>query len=673
MKLQDLPKGTPISLDTETSGLATDDGGRISVVSFAFRDPETNQVVAQAIPFDQGMNDLPLGPKDLAASHKKRLAKWPEWAQAEVVPNRHPDELVRFWDVLERIEAQLIYHHMKFDGLMAAAGLRGLPHTGRDLEPLFSWDTQLAQHVREPQMPTALKHSAVRLMLTESGDEDAEQEALTPWLGPRTGKNSDPRYDLVPWQVMEPYATKDAILTLLLFEYQQERLDPDEEAQALKHIYREFNLARTLYRMELRGIGFDADECLRSAAILKAEMERIGQLLPFKGGTGKPTPPAARKYFFADAGRPPYKGLTTESGQPQVNEEVIARLVKDGVEWAKEYEDHEGLKSALSKWYEAWPAKIGTDGRLRTTHRQGRVVSGRLAVERVQLQAIPHDYLIPMLDQGVTSVRKMFRPKPGHVLQEFDVSQAEIRIATAMAKCTPMLAGILRGEDSHGIATRLMFDIDESDSKWEFFRQVAKRCNLGILYGAGVMAIMEQITKFTGYAPTRSEVGGWINNWRDAFPQFADALRESAKVAESVGYVRLYNGRERWFSDYEPSHKAFNQKVQGSLAEVMKDLMPEVDRLYPDELLLQVHDSIILETPIEQAEARAKQICDLMARRFEEAFEDQWEPGGPVVRVPFVSDTKRFGQEPGRTEAPPGKGLALNLSTSDKCYAGDGC
>lgn len=642
MKLHELPKGTAISLDTETSALNVDDGGRISVVSFAFRDPDTGDLVSQAIPFDQGMNELPLGPKTLPPSHTKRLTKWPEWAQKEVVPNRPPSEFERLLDVLESIEPRLIYHHMKFDNLMVNAGLRGLPASGRNLERWFDWDTQLAQHVREPQMPTALKHSAVRLMLTEAGNEDAEQEALKPWLGPRTGKNADPRYDLVPWDVMRVYAAKDAELTLLLHEFHEINLDPDEEPDLLRHIYREFNLARTLYHMELRGIGFDAPACLDNAKILRAEMDRIAQELPFKGGTGRPTPDSARKFFFTDPGRKPFAGKTTAGGKPQVDEEVITRLAKEGVAWAAEYEQHEGIKSALSKWYEAWPAKIGADGRLRTVHRQGRVVSGRLAVERVQLQAIPHDYLIPMLDRGVTSIRKLFRAKPNHLLQEFDVSQAEIRIATAMAKCQPMLDGILRGDDSHGIATKLMFGIDESDPMWEQRRQIAKRCNLGILYGAGVRAIMEQITKFTGLTPKQTEVSGWIADWKGAFPQFADALEDSARIAERLGFVRLYNGRERWFSDYEPSHKAFNQVVQGSLAEVMKELMPEVDTTYPGELLLQVHDSLILETSIEQAELRAKQVCDLMATRFEEAFAQPWEPGGPVVRVPFVSDTKAW-------------------------------
>ena len=65
-------------------------------------------------------------------------------------------------------------------------------------------------------------------------------------------------------------------------------------------------------------------------------------------------------------------------------EEVIQRLIKDGAEGAAEYEHHENLKSALSKWYDAWPKLVGHDGKLRTNHKQASTIGGRLSVERWQ-------------------------------------------------------------------------------------------------------------------------------------------------------------------------------------------------------------------------------------------------------------------------------------------------
>lgn len=656
-RLQDLPEGWPIAVDCETSAAHPDDGGTVAVVSLAYLDPVGNVLRSQAVPFDQGMNDLPLGPKVFSPDNKldksclRRISKWPEWAKTEVAPNRPPEDFDRLMGLLEPHE--LIFHNAKFDLAMIETGLRG--HPGPRLQNSLEWDTMLAQLVREPQMPKALKATAVRLELTEAGMEDAEAEALKPWLGPKTGKNQDPRYDLVPWSVMEPYARVDAELTIMLWKRQQDELDPEADSEFFRHFWREMALCQVLLNMERRGVGFDAEECRRAAEKLHLELDAIAERLPFKGGTGRPTPNAARKFFFISSaeGEPgvrpgtegfrglrPFPDKMTKGGQPQVDEEVIKRLVEAGAPFAEEYERHEGLKSAISKWYEPWAESCGADGRLRTSHKQGGTVSGRLAVGRVQLQAIPHDYLMP--SKSVPSVRSLFRPRPGYELWEFDVSQAEIRLATAIAQCKPMLEGILRGDDSHSIACKLMFEIDEDDPDWDQRRQVAKRCNLGILYGAGQKVIQEQLLKFTGIHYKLPQIRKWIDDWRGAFPQFVDALESAQKQAERKGFVRLYNGRERWFSDYEPSHKAFNQIVQGSLAEIMKDIMIDVDRTWPDELLLQIHDSILLEIPEEVAQERSAQVCELMKDRFEKAVWRPWEPGGEPVVVPYRSDAKQW-------------------------------
>lgn len=666
-RLSDLPPGTPVTVDCETSKSHPDDGGSVAVVSFAYRDPADQSLVAQAVPFDQGLFS-PLGDKTfdggkLDRATERRIKKWPDWALQEVAPNRPPEDFDRLMELLE--PHQLIFHNAKFDLGYLEAGLRG--QVGWRLQDSLDWDTMLAQWVREPQMPKALKASAVRLELFESGAEDAEAEALKPWLGPKTGKNADPRFDLVPWSIMEPYARVDAELTLLLWEYQQRMIDEDDP-NFWKHFNEEMAFCHVLLNMERRGIAFDGESCTAAAEVLEAERAEVAKILPFRGGTGGPTPHAARKFYFREIPLPPKgvsmvdpepvrpgtedfrgvmpfpdkmtKGGKTSAPQPQVDEESITRLAVQGAPFAKEYEQHEGLKSAISKWYGVWPGLCGPDGRLRTSYKQGGTVSGRLAVGRVQLQAIPHDYLMP--SQAVPAVRSFFHPRPGSELWEFDVSQAEIRLATAAARCQPMLEGILRGDDSHSIACRLMFGIDEDDPKWEQRRQVAKRCNLGILYGAGVKAIREQLLKFTGIEYSFAQVKKWIEDWKTAFPPFTLALARAQEQAERYGFVRLYNGRERWFSDYEPSHKAFNQIVQGSLAEVMKGVMIEIDRNWPGELLLQIHDSVLLEIPTEAVQERSAQVTALLKKRFEEAILVPWEPGGEPVRVPFASDAKQW-------------------------------
>lgn len=674
MKLKDLPDGYPINVDTETSGLYRDAGARIAAVSFSFRppdgdwQPDWNQpMVWKAVAFDQGVRHLPLGEKDLDDKTAKRISKWPDEAFNEDAGNLSPERFVDLTEQLKRLK--VTWHNAKFDQHMFDAGLRGLEaETGVNLEDQFEWDTQLAQSVIDPRFGTGLKPTSVRLHLgqelgVKEGMEDDEQQALAPWLGPKTGKNANPRFDLVPWSVMGPYAKMDAAMTLLLKEYQWD-LCYEEYAFVVHHIAREFDLMKVLYRMERRGVRFDLDTAFQMETLIEAAKVETAAILPFRV-----TPVEARKYFFGkeeDGGlaHPVFSDKVTEKrGDPQVDDEVIERLAKENWEGqavAKDYQRHESLKSANAKWYGAWPYMAGKDGRLRTNHRQAHVVSGRLAVERIQLQAIPHIYQMPKVD-GLVSVRDLFYEDKmcpcgcGPMeMWEFDVSQAEIRIATAQAQCWPMLEGIRRGDDSHSIATRLMFagQLDGQDNahpEWDLYRGIAKRCNLGILYGIGVRTLTDQLKKFAGIDPPQTQVRGWIADWKAAFPEMEQRLFMMERRVVDLGYVRLINGRQRWFTPYEPAHKGFNQEIQGSLAEVMKVVMIDAENTWPDSLLLQIHDSLVMRFGKCQLEAGvADDVCALMCKTFEDAFTAQWtkEDGTKEwVTVPFKSDAKPFGRK----------------------------
>lgn len=670
-----LPPGSDrlVAFDTETSGLYEDDGARISVVSAAWRDEQGN-LIYKAWPFDQGIGgsiagtgELPLGPKKLPSNHEKRIKRW-----EKNHPERTPEELYtapnllpqHFGELTAWLARQwLICHNSKFDLLKMDRGLRGqegmAPELGggRNLVSQFEWDTQIAQHVLEPVFGSSLKPTAVRYHLgaelgIDEGSENEEQEALDPWKGPKT----DPRFDLIPWFVMEKYAALDPALTLLLYERQQEMITDPEFEREIIHIYREFDLMKVLYGMERRGIGFDAERCLNNAAILKKKRAEIERELPFKA-----TLPSAKAYFFGpeedgNLGLPPFNDKMTKpskthpNGQPQLDDEVTARLVKRDIPWAKQWEEYASLGSALGKWYDAWPHMVGKDGRLRTCHRQTKVVSGRLSVERVQLHAIPHDYQIsPIVDP----VRRFFRPAPGHEIWELDMSQAEIRIATAVAEEVGMLKAFRRGDDSHSAACKLMFrSVFEADGfvgheedhpKWDEYRQVAKRCNLGILYGAGADTIREQIKKFTGIEYPRNQVQKWVSDWKQTFPAFVRMMETNARIAERRGYVRLVNGRLRYFSEYEPTHKAGNQVIQGSLAETMKDCMIRTDAEFPGILLLQIHDSQVLELPADRAKEIVSDVRQIMQETFEKTFTKTWKASqGKRVIVPFRADVKRW-------------------------------
>lgn len=649
--------GLLVALDSESSGLFNDDGARVSAVSAAWRDPETSDLVSIAVPFDQGVTDLPLGPKILPRSHEKRIAKWePEHLCA---PNRS----ARAWDnLLTWLSRQnLVFQNAKHDLLQFLAGQRDRPHSGLtefgayrppwdggwfNLESSTVWDTMLTSGQLWPGHPVGLKDTAVRLHLGESlgileGDEAAEQEALGPWKGPKT----DPRYDLIPWFVLGPYAERDAQTTYLLYERQAAEIGDGPLAVRAEE---ELALMRVLFRMEVRGVGFDRRGCLDQLSLLNKMISEAAEQVPFKGGVGRPTPPAAVKYFFGapkdgGLGYLPFTDKLTAGGksgnrQPQVDEEVVNRLIKLDAPGATEYARFQELSSAKAKWYSAFPALCGPDGRLRTTHRQGRVVSGRLSVERWQAQALPHSYQIP---DGLQPIRDFigYEDPPEFEHWEADASQAEIRVATFIAQEGNMLRALRKGVDSHNAACKLMFYPSMSLSEalltkdWERYRQVAKRCNLGILYGIGAKELRTQIAKFSGYEYSVDQTREFISDYKEAFPGFARALWTFSNLATESGFVRLCTGKVRKFADYEPVHKAFNQRVQGDVSEAMRIAMVKFERDFPGMLLLQIHDSLVSRIPVPQVAQVTSAMPGIIVSTFSRLF----------APVPFKADVKPFG------------------------------
>lgn len=652
MRLRDLPDGHPVAVDTETSGKHWDDGATVSIVSYAFRCPETQELVSGALPFDQGHHG-----KELPPRHEKRLSKWDEWAREEVAPNLPGHRYVELLRIFQRFN--LIYHNAKYDQHMLRTGVRGYP--GFCLLEQFCADTFLGQNVLDSQFPLALKANAVRLALLDGG-EDAEAEALKPWLGPKT----DARFDLVPWSIIGPYADTDAVLTFLLWEIQQERFASEEESWLSHFLRTDYRLMKCLYWMEMRGIQYDDATSLEMAELLETEQQRVADRFPFKA-----TPPGAKKFFFlpdpecvwcegegncAACSRPPYKGKKTASClkdhepectlHPQLDTEVQELLVQDGVEWAPEYLYHENLKAARTKWYEPWGRSIGNDGRLRGNFKQASVVTERLSADRVNLLAIPKDSHMPPVE-GLVTVRKLFSPKPGYSLWSIDLGQAEVRVGAHISECWGLYSGFLDGVDAHSRACQLMFGLDLDDPKWKLMRGVSKTINLSIQYAAGEAKVHAQIEKDTKTKFKRSQVRDFRNKWRESFPEMVQAIRQSAEQVEKYGYIRMWNKRIRWFDHErggrpEPSYSAFNARCQGGVAEIMKLIMWDWEQKHPGTMLIQTHDALLIETPTELGETLAIEASNLMVDHCERAMSGTWKSTGEFVKFPFTAEWKEW-------------------------------
>lgn len=575
MKLPDV-EGQLVAVDTETTGLHPDDGAHLFCVSAARGER------ARSWQFESPDEDF------------QKLAAW-----------------------LRR--QRLVMANGKFDLHMFAAW-------GVELVDTLYWDVNLATMLLEPREPVGLKETAARAW---GGDAKAEQDELKKWFRGQKILKKDQRFDLVPWEIMEPYATQDAALTLRLQARQATMFEELDDWELNEVFDREMNLLKVLYKMEQRGIGFDADACRVSARELQQARDALEKRLPFKPGIN-----TAREFFFGEGGVAIPHRENTATGAAKLTEETLNTLVAEDVAWAAEYQQLRNLEAALTKWYRSWPVKCGKDGRLRTVFNQTNVRSGRLSASRVQMQGIPHDGQLP---KNVAPLRSMFRAKEGHELWELDLSQAEVRVAAYFSKCQPMVEA-LRVKDVHGATAKMVFDVTEDDEQWNFLRFVAKQLTFGMLYGAGPRTIRALIHRLTGKAIELGQVEYWVRGYRQTYPQF-DALAKTAQVmVENNGFVTLKGGRRRWFYVYEPSYKGMNAIIQGSVAEVMKEWMIDIESCLPGILLLQIHDSVVIEVPSEHGHVYASYVALLGEQLFNTRF--NWN--NPKLRIDFVVDKKKW-------------------------------
>lgn len=710
--LPSLGVGQRVSVDTETSGLYVDGDykeapkARISAVSIAWYCDGDSMGVDRcgnmelhrhslAMPFDQGrIGGKPgkwsdaLGTYEILPHTQECENHQCEWDDCICAPWNLSIEDYKY--LIAWLAGQwLVMHHKKFDCHMFRAGLRLAPETTVDFMPITVWDTMLAQGVIKPLASSSLKPTCSSQWPGEHSAREAE-EVLSALRKNGTGLTW--RYDLIAWDVLGPYAGEDADMTIHLADWQWSLIEEGAiDTEDLDVIHQELDLSELLYKVECRGIGLDKDAMLAAADFMESEVARLAESLPFKPATDN----AAKAWFYDTLGLVPIKttsvcklcSLNLETGKsrrknrdpncqhvmsPSLDTEVAARLAFEGVQGAVEWKTIANLKSALSKWYRSWPHLCGDDGRIRTQFRQGRIesdrkgqtsggaISGRLSTERVQTQGVPLDYKIPA---GVTPVKKLFRAKPGHVLKEFDLSNAEVKVAAWLlqsrtlrdacmatnvhsANCLVMfedeLIRTLPADAPHipaGLDREELIKFFESvHPDWDLYRKIAKQTILSLFFGAGIRTMKAQIEMITGRDFKESKVREFKALSEKVVPELPSVSRAMERKANKniggCGYVRLVNGRKRWFGWAERTFKAFNSGTQGGVAETMKQWMLMLEEMYPGMMVNQVHDSIWMEIPIEREAEVTAGIIASGERLFELTFST------PELRVPFKVDEK---------------------------------
>jgi DNA polymerase-1 len=508
---------------------------------------------------------------------------------------------------------RLIMHGSKFDLLMLGAGTD--TEAGADLSSALAWDTMLASRDLDPNQDADLAQLEARWgangYLTLKRRED--------WTATKQARG---KLNTLSWEQARQYAATDAEVTFAVFEEQAARYEAGEGSRAA--LRSDIELSSALLRLERRGIGYDVEGSRATAAAIARAEGSIGKVLPFRATVNQ-----AKRYYFGTLGMEPRE--TTATGQPRLDDVELSRLVQAGAPFAEEWQRLTKLKHARTAWYEPYAEMCGWDGRLRTVYSLAKVISGRLSSTRVNLQAIPHEYqLAEVLELGLPQPRELFRARPGARLWELDLSQAELRVAAVEAQCLPMLDLIEQGADIHGAVAEQLFGSRPGDATWDKDRSVGKRADFSFIFGVGAEEFQRALHKYSGIWLLIRECNRIVHRWRRLYPEYGRTIRKYMERANHHGYVRLANGRVRHFASWEEQHKAFNQYVQGSLAELMKDWLLESERRFPEAVLLTIHDSLVLEVANTKAGRAIVAECQALGARM----------GTQLFGVPMEVDVK---------------------------------
>jgi DNA polymerase-1 len=525
-------------------------------------------------------------------------------------------------DVLESLRGPLtdpekpkVGHNLKYDFTV-------LERYDVGASPL-QFDTMIAEWLTDPSSHNlGLKSLAwVRL-----GTEMTEIESL---IG--TGKAQRSMAD-VPVAMAAAYAAADAEICLRLKRQLEKELDQKNQIPLFDGL--EMPLVTVLAGMELAGVSLDTEFLAAMSRDLAGRLDSLEREIYRQVGHKfniNSTQQLAAVLFEDLKLAPPDRTRRTSAGHYSTAATVLddLRHAHPVVDLILEQREIAKLKSTYT---DALPQQVNpATGRVHTSYSQTGSVTGRLASSEPNLQNIPI-----RTDLG-REIRRAFIAAPGQVLLSVDYSQIELRIVAHMAEDKAMIGAFLEDQDIHAATAAAIGGIPLKDVTPEMRRQ-AKAVNFGLIYGMSPYGL----ARSTGI--TLAEAQQFVDAYFKRFPGVQRYLEGVRLQAIRQGYVETLLGRRRYFPQLargagtlpevarRAEREAINAPIQGTAADIIKLAMIRIPPALraaglSGEMLLQVHDELVVECPQRELEETARLVQDLMQQAQE-------------LRVPLKTDAK---------------------------------
>lgn len=408
-------------------------------------------------------------------------------------------------------------------------------------------------------------------------------------------------------------AARTAALTLALVTPLRECMARENAANVFDGI--EMPLVPVLAKMERAGMLVDPDRLRNLSEGLATQITEVERSIRDLAGdeTFNIGSPMQLSHVLFDVMGLPTKGLKkTKRGYYSTNAKVLSDLARDHeiVRLILDWREKSKIKSTYLDTL--GPLRRG-DGRVHTTYNQTITATGRLSSSDPNLQNIP-----TRSELGRT-VKTAFSAGEGSVFLAVDYSQIELRLLAHLSGDEHLVRAFNEGEDFHAETAARVFGVPVSEVTPDL-RSRAKAVNFGIVYGQQAYGLSQSLHI------SMVEARDMIDRYYEAYPGVRTFLDNVVARAKQTGYAETMYGRRRHIPELKAKspqlrgfgeRTAMNHPMQGTAADIIKIAMARVSRRLEEEgfaahMILQVHDELDFECPIDEVERLTTMVRDVM-------------------------------------------------------------
>lgn len=408
-------------------------------------------------------------------------------------------------------------------------------------------------------------------------------------------------------------AARTAALTLALVAPLRDRMARENAANVFDGI--EMPLVPVLAKMERAGMLVDPDRLRSLSEGLATQITEVERSIRDLAGdeTFNIGSPMQLSHVLFDVMGLPTKGLKkTKRGYYSTNAKVLSDLARDHeiVRLILDWREKSKIKSTYLDTL--GPLRRG-DGRVHTTYNQTITATGRLS------SSVPNLQNIPTRSELGRTVKTAFSAGEGSVFLAVDYSQIELRLLAHLSGDEHLVRAFNEGEDFHAETAARVFGVPVSEVTPDL-RSRAKAVNFGIVYGQQAYGLSQSLHI------SMAEARDMIDRYYEAYPGVRTFLDNVVARAKQTGYAETMYGRRRHIPELKAKNPqlrgfgertAMNHPMQGTAADIIKIAMARVSRRLEEEgfaahMILQVHDELDFECPIDEVERLTAMVQDVM-------------------------------------------------------------